>query len=383
MANEIAKLFVTLGLDDSDLQKGLKDLQKVMTPLAKGMLALGGALTAGLGLAVKAAEEERVGIMQLSSVLDNAKGVYANTAAEIENLIAAQQRQTGVTDGEQRQAMAALVVTTNDAQKAMSLLPLAMDLAAAKGMDLTTAAELVGKVAEGNTSILSRYGIQLRDGATASQALAELQDRVSGSAAAMASPFAIAKAGMSDMVETIGGALLPVFNSMLQKIIPIVQAVTDWIAQNPQMVEGIARFAAILVGAGGLIYALVAISKAIVAVNAALAILHGLSGPAGWAALAAGVALAAGAIWAISAMVPDAGGAMPSFAEGGIVPGPLGAPVPVMAHGGEAFAGVGKTFGGDNINITVNGWVGSDQQIARKIREQFLEIKRQTNSTGL
>jgi len=49
---------------------------------------------------------------------------------------------------------------------------------------------------------------------------------------------------------------------------------------------------------------------------------------------------------------------LPSFAGGGIVPGPIGAPVPILAHGGES---VGS---GGGVNITVQGSVISEHNLA-------------------
>jgi len=48
MANELAKLFVTLGLDDRELQKNLKQIQKKMGAWGKNMAIAGGAMVAGV-----------------------------------------------------------------------------------------------------------------------------------------------------------------------------------------------------------------------------------------------------------------------------------------------------------------------------------------------
>lgn len=45
---------------------------------------------------------------------------------------------------------------------------------------------------------------------------------------------------------------------------------------------------------------------------------------------------------------------IPFFAEGGVVPGPVGAPTPAIVHGGETIIPAGKSIGG-NISITVTG----------------------------
>ena len=101
----------------------------------------------------------------------------------------------------------------------MNLLGLATDLARAKNMDLGTAAKLVGKVADGNTSALSRYGIIIKKGATATQALGALQQRFAGAA----KTYGDSSAGAADKFHnslqqlqiTVGTALLPVVNKLM------------------------------------------------------------------------------------------------------------------------------------------------------------------------
>jgi len=44
---------------------------------------------------------------------------------------------------------------------------------------------------------------------------------------------------------------------------------------------------------------------------------------------------------------------IPSFQYGGVVPGPIGAPVPIIAHGGERFLGPSTAFGNINVNVNV------------------------------
>jgi len=44
---------------------------------------------------------------------------------------------------------------------------------------------------------------------------------------------------------------------------------------------------------------------------------------------------------------------LPSFQHGGIVPGPIGKPTPVIAHGGEQFMGSNTSFGGITVNVSV------------------------------
>jgi hypothetical protein len=98
---------------------------------------------------------------------------------------------------------------TGDYKKAMDLLPIAADLARGKQIDLSTASMLVGRVASGNTEILKRYGIELKEGATSSEAFSGIAIALCRQAEAYASTWQGTQAQISTTVgnikETIGG----------------------------------------------------------------------------------------------------------------------------------------------------------------------------------
>nr|MDD5038726.1 phage tail tape measure protein [Dehalococcoidales bacterium] len=110
-----------------------------------------------------------------------------------------------------------------------------LDLMAAKEMDAKTAAELLGKVAQGEFGTLSRYGIILKDDATEADALAAIQEKVAGSAEKMASPIDILKASFGDLVESVGTSLLPVLKGLVDAILPIINNIQQWMADNPEL----------------------------------------------------------------------------------------------------------------------------------------------------
>jgi phage-related protein len=239
MAGEFKKLFVVLGMDDSEFGKKLDKVQKNLSQAGKMMTGMGVAITAALGLATKAAEEERINIARLSSVLDNVGVSYDEVSESLERNITAMQNKTGVADDRQRDALSDLIFATGDYQKALELLPTALDLAAAKGMDLGTAAELLGKVAQGEFGTLSRYGIILGDNATAAEALAVVQEKVAGAAEKMASPIDILKASFGDLVEKIGSNLLPVLKKIVDVVMPVIKRIMEWIDKNPKLASTI------------------------------------------------------------------------------------------------------------------------------------------------
>jgi len=251
MAISIGDVCLKLGLDKADFDSGMASIEQSVKKAGTSMgdnfkkvgIAAGisaGAMVAGLGMATKAAADEEVGIEKLRQALANAGVSYDDNRAAIEGVIAAQQNKTKYGDGEQRDALAALIGVTGDYQKSLDLMGLTMDVATAKNMDLTSAAEVVGRVSEGNTSILGRYGVQLKEGATSTEALTALTQKFGGQAEAAGQTasgmFAQLQNTMSDMMEEIGAAILPllkemldIFKSLLAEVDlkPIIEAVTS------------------------------------------------------------------------------------------------------------------------------------------------------------
>lgn len=144
-----------------------------------------GMVTDALGDAMNAAFDEEVSIRKLTTAIEgNVEGWDGNVEA-IEKVLAARMR-LGFADDEQRESLASLVTVTQDVNKALDIQRTAMDLARLRGMSLADATQLLGKVYSGNIGILSRYGIKVREGADANEALEAVQKRVNGQAVAFA-----------------------------------------------------------------------------------------------------------------------------------------------------------------------------------------------------
>lgn len=202
----------------------------------------------------KAAADEQVGIAQMATAVKNTGADWDTASAAIEEYLAMQTQRAALDDGEGREAISRLTSATGDYQKAMDLLPVAMDLAAAKGIDLQTATELVGKVANGNVGVLKRYGITLDEGADATEALAAMQQKFGGQAEAYGNTQAGAQQkldiAMGNLKETIGGAVLPVMTQVMTLfadlatramplieqgiavLVPVIQQAMAWIGEN-------------------------------------------------------------------------------------------------------------------------------------------------------
>ncbi len=132
----------------------------------------------------------------------NAQSVSVDEAtAELDAYMVKMRDTAAIDDGDMKPALAGLIAVTGDYQRAMELASIAADLARGKNMSLQSAAQLVGRVAQGNTSILTRYGIQIDKNATAEEALAALQQKFAGQAEAYG---ATAQGQMERIGATIG-----------------------------------------------------------------------------------------------------------------------------------------------------------------------------------
>jgi hypothetical protein len=74
-------------------------------------------------------------------------------------------------------------------------------------------------------------------------------------------------------------------------------------------------------------------------------------------------------------------GGLLGFAEGGVVPGPKGAPQLAMVHGGESITPPDKS-GGVIINFDLRGATMTDKDFINKVRAELnksLNLNRRTN----
>jgi len=76
-----------------------------------------------------------------------------------------------------------------------------------------------------------------------------------------------------------------------------------------------------------------------------------------------------------------------SMGAGGIVPGPFGSPVPIMAHGGEMVSGLhGEAMGGTTVNISMGNFLGDEsslREFVRGVKDIFNQDVRRTSFSGV
>jgi len=170
----------------------------------------------------------------VTAAVSKLPGTWEDASNAIEEYLASSLKRTALDDGEGRVAVQRLIEATGDYRKSLGLMGITQDLAAAKGMDLASAAQLVGKVAQGNVSVLTRYGIVLGKGATATEGLAAMQKRFGGQAEAYAKTYegSQKKLGIAigNIKETIGAKLLPLLATA-------ATGMADWLIDALPVIE--------------------------------------------------------------------------------------------------------------------------------------------------
>lgn len=178
-----------------------------------GLLGVGG-LAYGLKSLTDAALESEKAAARMRTQFE-ALGIDFETHRQrVDDVIQAQSRLAALDDEDLSDSFTTILRVTGDVNRSLELNALAADIARGRQIDLASAGEIVAKVAGGNVGILSRYGISIEKGATATEALGELQRLFAGQAEA----YGNSNAGAADRAavawenarEALGEKLLPI-----------------------------------------------------------------------------------------------------------------------------------------------------------------------------
>jgi hypothetical protein len=235
---------------DKGTKAAVKDINKMekkfgdfanKTAKTFGLAAIAaGAFAVKVGYdAVKAAMEDQKSQVLLANSLRNTVGATDAAIAATEEYITAMQAEFGIADDQLRPALANLAAVTGDVGKAQALLGTAMDISAAKGIDLDTASKLLSKAYGGNIGALKKLFPQISAATVKSKdfaaAMREISGETKGAAAAAANTFAgqmeRIKLAFGEASESLGYKLLPQLKSfadlIITKAIPAIQKFVD------------------------------------------------------------------------------------------------------------------------------------------------------------
>lgn len=193
----------------------------------RAAFAVGAAMGTTAGLLsdfARAAAEEEVTFARLEQAVVSTGKSYDQYSSAIDRAIQ-KGESLSFSDDQVAESLARLTTVTGDTQASLDQMGLVMDFARARGIDLATSADIIGKVMGGNVGILSRYGITLREGASATEALAMIQARTAGQAEAYADTTQGSldriKNRFDNLTETIGAQ-----TGSLQTLLALLPGVT-------------------------------------------------------------------------------------------------------------------------------------------------------------
>jgi CxxC-x17-CxxC domain-containing protein len=153
---------------------------------------------------VKAASESEQAFTNLKGAVERSGTAWDMVSKATEGTFLAMQKVTVYSDEQLASTLERLLsfgLSYDDAMKALST---TVDFAAAKHMDLESAATIVGKALDGNTALLKRYGIEVTTSRDAAAALKDAQDGLSAAFEAMGGDLADYAAGLMDSVGVTG-----------------------------------------------------------------------------------------------------------------------------------------------------------------------------------
>ena len=202
-------------------------LKKAMVPA----LAVLGGLATGLGLATKAAVEDQAAQDLLAQQLRTSAMATDDVIKSNEDFISSLSMAKAVADDQLRPAMANLVRSTGSVEVAQGLMNTALDIAAATGKDLETVTLALGKAANGQTAALTKLDPSLKGVIDSSSTLDDITSALSvsfGGAADVAAKsyegrMKSMKIAMDETKESIGAALLPALEKLLEIMAPIAK----------------------------------------------------------------------------------------------------------------------------------------------------------------
>ena len=210
---------------------GIKKAQSSFGSLGSSLKKLAGIAAAGVGIAaitkgitssIKAAAEDVKSQKILADQLKRTTGATKSQIAASEDFVKKLSLQTGQLDDNLRPALTNAVRGTGSLAKGQKLLAIALDGAAASGKPVDTVMAALIKAQNGNTASLYKLAPELKK---TKGGLDEYAASVKGAAEASANPFDRFKVAMSELQETIGGALLPVINNLATALMPIITQV--------------------------------------------------------------------------------------------------------------------------------------------------------------
>ena len=217
----VGLLTFNFGANLDGFDRAMKKSQKKLKKFGNNVKKIGSSLTTNLTLPIAALGAVSVKAFNDQAVAEQKLLVALNGQVEVQSRLIQQakelQKSTLFGDEQTIAAQSMLAMMGLTEEEIIKLIPLIQDFAAAKGMDLVTASDLVAKSMGSSTNALSRYGIEITGAVGSSErldtAVSQLTDKFGGQAEAMslvgAGPLIQMKNQLGDLTEQLGERLMP------------------------------------------------------------------------------------------------------------------------------------------------------------------------------
>lgn len=206
-------------------QKTLTGIKNSLSAVGKAAGVVAGAFVGLVAASLKAYREQELAVNKLNQSLAQ-QGIFSvELSRKYQDQAAALQKLTTFGDEQIISAQAQLQAYLGQKEVTQDLTKAVLDFSTAMGVDLKSAADLVGKTIGSSTNALSRYGISVDSGASSSEKLAQvtkaLNDRFGGQAEAAAKGLGSLvqlKNVFGDVLEVIGKRFAPVVTNIAKEL---------------------------------------------------------------------------------------------------------------------------------------------------------------------
>ena len=216
-------------------QKAAFVLKKAGQAAALGFAAVGvAAATAGKFMwdFAQMARADQLAQVQLAGTLKATTKATDAQIKSVEDWIDVTARATGVADDELRPALARLVRSTKDTQKAQKLLALALDISGRTGKPLEGVVNALGKAYDGSNTALGKLGVGYSKAELKAKNFATIQDELTKKFAGGANEKAMTFEGtmarlsitLDELKESLGTYILPYIQTLAESAIKVADA---------------------------------------------------------------------------------------------------------------------------------------------------------------
>ena len=235
----IGDLFIKIKGDNSNYNRSLDDSKKKTSSFGNAVKKIGGLIAGAFAVgaivnfarnAIRVYDIQAKAEQQLLTALKGRKDVQQELIVQAEQL----QKTTLFGDEETIKAQALIAAFVKEKDQIKTIIPLVQDLASAKMMQLSVAADLVSKTLGSSTNALSRYGIEVTGAVGSQERLLSLQRGLNDAFGGQAQ--AAAKAGVGaikqlenawgDFQEQIGKGGSGFINSNARFLTALLSAIT-------------------------------------------------------------------------------------------------------------------------------------------------------------